>query len=373
MRYVDGLRAIAVLAVVAHHVVKYSHSSAANLADRILLQGHHGVELFFVISGFCLSWPVLARVQAAGAAPFDVVLYAAKRLVRILPPFYIALAVFTLAGFERVPLHDVVLQALFVDKGTHLLNPSFWSLPVEFRWYLLFPLVLLLWVRSARAFLCLLVLLFVLEQTRAMSTDLAALPAFMLGIVAAGVHVRGWKAWPALPLFAVAALFAFAQTSSSDSGQDTSALWETAMFLLVVAAGAVPFLRSLLSAAPIVLAGAASYSIYLFHDLGIGYAEQWHWGRWGAGAAGVGIGLVMWMLAERPLLQPRARAVVIAPLARVLRRCFTAAGVSQSMQLRADGASKGSEPRLPLRDVPAMPWLAESASLLAVDHPGERR
>ena len=340
--------------------------------DRALLQGHHGVELFFVISGFCLSWPVLARVQAAGAASFDIAAYGAKRLVRILPPFYIAIAVFAVLGFERVPLHDVVLQALFVDKGTHLLNPSFWSLPVEFRWYLLFPPALLLWVRSARAFLCVLVLLFVLQQTRAMSTDLAALPAFMLGIVAAGIHVRGWKAWPALPLFPVAAFLAFAQTSSSDSGQDTSALWEVSMFLLVVAAGAVPFVRSLLSAAPIVLVGAASYSIYLFHDLGIGYAEQWHWGRWGAAAAGAGIGLVMWMLAERPLMQPRVRAMLIAPLERVLQRCFTFAGISESMDLRAQRQSKGGAPQLPVPELPAMPWLAERASLLAVDHPGER-
>jgi len=342
VRYLDGLRAVAVLGVVAHHVVKYGHPAVGNLLERILLQGHHGVELFFVISGFCLSLPVLSRLQGSGSARFDVAAFGAKRLVRILPPFYAAIAVYVLLGSGHVSLHDVMLQSLFIDKGTQLLNPSFWTLPVEFRWYLMFPLLLVLWVRNARGFLCLLVAAFVLAQTRALSTDIAALPAFMLGIVAADIHLRKWKAWYAFPLFAMTLVVAFLQTSATDAGQDTSALWEASMFLFVVAAGCVPLLNAALSTTPLVWIGVASYSIYLFHDLALRYAEQWHWSDWACAAAGVSGGLIMWLVAERPFTQVRVRGALTAPLKNVLQRCFALAGVPESVTLDGVGARRHS-------------------------------
>lgn len=334
IRYVDGLRAVAVLSVVAFHAGKYSRSDLSHLFPRIVMQGHHGVELFFVISGLCLSYPALAIAHDRGMASFDIVAYGAKRLTRILPPFYAAIALFAAIGPQKVPAFDIVRQALFIDNGTQLLNSSFWSLPVEFRWYLLFPLLLLLWVRSPRAFLCLIGALFVLQQTRAESTDLVALPAFMLGIVAADYAIRPRSiAKFALPLCAVITIAAFVHSSPLDTGTETSVLWELAVFLFVIAAGAAPWLTRVLSNIALTFIGISSYSIYLCHELGVYYAEQWGYTPWIAGLASVALGIAFWYLIERPFTRAPLRDSLVSAFASILERGFGMAGVPAKMNL----------------------------------------
>ena len=76
--------------------------------------------------------------------------------MRILPPYYIAIALLYAASFfvpwvNHVSLYDVVRQALFLDNGTKFLTGSFWTLPIEFRWYFFFPVGLYLWVRYPKA------------------------------------------------------------------------------------------------------------------------------------------------------------------------------------------------------------------------------
>ena len=142
--YIDGLRAVAVLAVVASHAY-----------PRIEYGTSFGVDLFFVISGFCLAYPTLRKLHDNGAADFDIARYAAHRLVRIVPPYYIAIALLYAASFfvpwvNHVSLYDAVRQALFLDNGTKFLTGSFWTLPIEFRWYFFFPVGLYLWVRYPR-------------------------------------------------------------------------------------------------------------------------------------------------------------------------------------------------------------------------------
>ncbi len=50
--HVDGLRAVAVLLVVACHTAKWDPRLGQGPALQALLQGTHGVDLFFVLSGF---------------------------------------------------------------------------------------------------------------------------------------------------------------------------------------------------------------------------------------------------------------------------------------------------------------------------------
>ncbi len=83
--YIDGLRAVAVLSVVAFHAAIYGHVEQTRLLARIVFQGHRGVELFFVISGFCLSYPTLLALSKGARPTFDIVKFGAKRIVRILP------------------------------------------------------------------------------------------------------------------------------------------------------------------------------------------------------------------------------------------------------------------------------------------------
>ena len=126
--YIDGLRAIAVLSVVASHAYPIIRHRAQS--DMDVLGITFGVNLFFVISGFCLAYPALRKLHDLGSADFDLARYAAHRFVRIVPPYYIAIALLYAASFfvpwvNHVSLYDVVRQALFLDRDTNLLTRRF--------------------------------------------------------------------------------------------------------------------------------------------------------------------------------------------------------------------------------------------------------
>ena len=92
--YIDGLRALAVLSVLVFHSALSNPVAAAKggVIALVFTQGCHGVDLFFVISGFCLSYPVLKKVYERGSYQFDLCGYLARRVIRIVPPYYAAIA-----------------------------------------------------------------------------------------------------------------------------------------------------------------------------------------------------------------------------------------------------------------------------------------
>ena len=157
--FVDGLRAIAIAAVVAYH-----------LDPRWLPGGFAGVDMFFVISGFVVSASV-AEFDARNAWAFAGRFYA-RRVRRILPALLFCLAcvavlcvlfvppawlnegsartglfaMFGLANFELAYSgNDYFSPRVDFNPYTHT-----WSLGVEEQFYLLFPLLFLLWLRGGR-------------------------------------------------------------------------------------------------------------------------------------------------------------------------------------------------------------------------------
>jgi len=279
-----------------------------------------------VLSGFCLSYPLLARVHAAGAASINLVRYAAKRIVRIAPPYYIAIALLLLTGLgTQSPLaSDVVKQSLFLDRQTNFLNGSFWTLCVEFRWYFVFPLVLLLWVRAPRAFLAIAFgSAFVYSLTALHYTDVATLLPFMLGILAAHLeitrHSLGRIALIFVPIFAAAGFLSEPFLHEQFFFAKTHAGWQLAAFALVVA-GAQPGLRALLSSAPLVVTGAASYSIYLVHEPIIAFVET-NLASSGVAAtvamlSSLGAGWLFWLAFERAWMRGPLKSASVGALER---------------------------------------------------------
>lgn len=327
--YIDGLRAVAVLSVVADH------------AWRVPL-GTAGVQLFFVLSGFCLSYPALAKLFTDGSAAFNVVGYAARRIVRIVPPYWIAIGLcIVMASLgaslpiwipREVTPWDVIGQALFLDKDVNLLNRAFWTLTVEFRWYFIFPIALWLWTRSPRAFFVAMTALIVGAQaTRLYTPDLEVLPAFMLGIVAASMHVSRNR----LQNFALLAFPLLMAAAIMKTGYDHSPLLSFAMFAFVVAAGATPWMVRALSIKALTAIGLASYSIYLVHAP-IMLLFGPHPGAVAEGvvaAAGVLGGFIFWFLAERPFVEMPIRARLVREFEQVFEKWFPRLGISPSMSL----------------------------------------
>ncbi len=147
---IDGLRAVAVLAVMAFH-----------LQFRFALGGFTGVDVFFVISGFLITSILQADMQAGR---FSLRRFYVRRIRRILPALIAVLtatSAFTLLVCMPSELRDYArsligasLSASNLYFGFHssyfdplsLSRPALqtWSLGVEEQFYLLFPLLLLL-------------------------------------------------------------------------------------------------------------------------------------------------------------------------------------------------------------------------------------
>jgi peptidoglycan/LPS O-acetylase OafA/YrhL len=322
--YIDGLRAVAVLSVAVYH--------ALHNAGKASVGAPVGVGLFFVISGFCLSYPTLLRMRESGFANFDGAEYAARRVVRILLPYYIAIGVLvafawiiTRLGFglpESMPrggitTDDVAHALFFLDAHSRYIDWSFWTLPVEFRWYFIFPLALWLWTASPRAFLvALAALMFVVPFTLAASTDLFVLPAFLLGIVAAHLrlHERRWERW-ALPLAFLLVPLAYRQSPGF-----ITPLWALAMFAVVVSAGSFRVFEMALSFRGLTVIGLASYSIYLIHQPVILFCEARGIGPWLALFVSLLAGFAFWAVAERPFVETALRVRMLSELSRIFKK-----------------------------------------------------
>ena len=154
---IDGLRAIAVLAVIVFHV-EYL---------RFLPGGFTGVDMFFVISGYVISRS-LAERERWSLRTFVLEFYQ-RRLLRLLPGLLLVLMLSVLVSALIVPpvwlgnqnaetglaaffgLSNLVLawqtDTYFSPKAEF--NPYLhtWSLGVEEQFYLIFPVVFVLWLR----------------------------------------------------------------------------------------------------------------------------------------------------------------------------------------------------------------------------------
>lgn len=150
LRGLDGLRAIAVLAVIAYHL----------LPDRAV-GGYLGVDVFFVISGFLITG-LLVRERATSGR-ISLPRFWARRARRLLPALLLVVVACSAAaafvgGDVLVGLGSQVLGAatfssnwLFIAEGASYFDAStpelfrnLWSLAVEEQFYLLWPLAMLL-------------------------------------------------------------------------------------------------------------------------------------------------------------------------------------------------------------------------------------
>lgn len=121
-----------------------------------LLYGHLAVDLFIVLSGFCLMMPAAQSGSLRGGS----LSFYWRRCRRILPPLWAALALFTLHGFavqfhqeHRVELPSLplllanVLLLQDVLQQYNRIDGVAWSVAVEWKIYFLFPLLIWVWQR----------------------------------------------------------------------------------------------------------------------------------------------------------------------------------------------------------------------------------
>lgn len=148
IRALDGMRGMAIAMVVTFHL-SFGLSeafSSTRAARAVSLSGWIGVDLFFVLSGLLVTRGFLAGERTWVAYR----LFLARRALRILPLYYIALSVGS--ALDRSPdiWHWIYLQNYslpFSDRPEGW-SAHFWSLGVEEQFYLVWPLVLVLAARA---------------------------------------------------------------------------------------------------------------------------------------------------------------------------------------------------------------------------------
>jgi peptidoglycan/LPS O-acetylase OafA/YrhL len=157
----DGLRGLAILMVVWYHLwlVTGYRIPYASFAQIVVQNGYLGVDLFFFLSGTCIALPY-ARARLNGTEIPRLADFARKRALKILPSYFLALAIFGFVFHDRFdgPLQEFghfAAHAAFVHVFSPATFGSFsgplWTLGVEVQFYALFALVAPLVVRRPLA------------------------------------------------------------------------------------------------------------------------------------------------------------------------------------------------------------------------------
>src|SRR5947209_9845146 len=184
----DLLRALAIIVVVIYHAALFGFKVPGRV-DRF---GWIGVDLFFVLSGYLIGGQLLAPL--AREKPINLGRFFARRVLRIMPAYFVILAIYFLLPSWREypdmaqPLWKFLLsvQNIVLHGGTAFSHA--WSLAVEDQFYLCLPFILLFvnrWPRAAIIIPCVIVF------------GGIALRAFLAwqNLGEDGVSFRGFQAW----------------------------------------------------------------------------------------------------------------------------------------------------------------------------------
>jgi peptidoglycan/LPS O-acetylase OafA/YrhL len=292
----DGLRALAIAAVVAVHA---TYSLVPEWAGRFVPGGFLGVDVFFVLSGFLITTLLLEERRKYGTISLR--RFYARRALRLLPAVGALLVVHGLVavvthadlGLESRTAAAVGLYALnWVEaaRGSVAVGLAhLWSLSVEEQFYFVWPLFLIFalsrrrpnrlvlavaaagiaWATAVRALLWIHGAGWDAIYVR---TD-ARVDELLMGVILAVAFHRGWRLphrWRHLGSAGLAVLlicFAVVRRESSwlFVGGGFTVVGLGAVVLIAAVLNADGLLARAFSWRPAVHLGRASYSLYLWH------------------------------------------------------------------------------------------------------------
>ncbi len=303
----DGVRALAVFAVVAYHIGTTSSST-------VLPGGFLGVDVFFVLSGYLITSLLIVEVQQTGR--ISIKNFYIRRARRLLPALFALLLIVAAIGAFWLPQQAARLKGdllaslgyvtnwwLIAEDSSYFGNSGdrppllthLWSLAVEEQYYLAWPLILMAFaaVRARRGLMLTIVGAGILgsmvvgyqlydpllDPSRVYyGTDTRAL-APLLGAFLA-IAVKPWHHRPRLPrgtrhgldFLGVTALLALAAVAAIL--HDTDELLYRGGFLVIAVLGGIVVtvaghpgtaLGEALGTQPLRYLGERSYAIYLWH------------------------------------------------------------------------------------------------------------
>lgn len=383
---IDGLRALAVLPVVAFHAQIPPFGG-----------GFIGVDVFFVISGYLISSIILSEIDAG---QFSLLAFYERRVRRILPALIAVLLVTSLLAYsylmpiELVAYAKSLLAAVFSGSNFYFWSVSgyfdqasdqqpllhTWSLSVEEQFYVLFPLILILIRRAFPNRLRLFVIAIAI-----VSCAVSAVEVFYTPLMAFYFpHSRAWEllsgtilAMNIIPpirrrllnnllsgggfCLIIGGILAF-RTTTPFPGLNALVPCLGAGMIIHGGHGPETLTSRVLSTPPLVFVGLISYSIYLWHWPLIFFQNNFSilfaglpgpLGKIILFLSSIALGALSWWFVERPFRR--------GPLKPSLPQLFTAAGAA-TMAISAVGAlvlvSNG------------MPWRFSAAQVQAASYIG---
>ena len=351
----DGLRALAVAAVVGFH-----------LDESGLTGGFLGVDTFFVLSGFLIT--TLLVYEWRRASGIGLMAFWARRARRLLPAVILLVIAVSIYAAVKVPPTEftrlrgdglaglfyvanwrfVFSEQSYFDTGASPFR-HLWSLAIEEQFYLVWPLITLGCLRLGGGRLRVLAIVTALGTVASIALMAALYTAgdpsrayygtdthahtILIGVLLALVLVnvravgavgrRMFDAIGIVALLAVLSGFAVAQSGSSRLYHGGSAAFAVTVAVLIGSIMLAPrgVLGRLLSFRPFVALGVISYGVYLWHWPVIVYGTEAAVGLSGFALDGLRVALTLvlsiasYLLVERPIRAGLARrwAWVAAP------------------------------------------------------------
>ncbi len=288
----DHIRGFAAILVLLYHGTKilggdwnYVPSSlldhAINHLMGFLYEGHTGVGLFIVLSGFVLTLGTAGR-------EIDYRIFIQSRILRILPLYILCLTVAICAQPQGLlPWITWLVPCSLTGGLQSSLTAMFWTVIVEFQLYIIFPFLIRFSNKRGNVYIIGVISLAIIfrffayygeyanPKELSYGTVLGRIDQFLLGMIAARLYIRyameriDWRWFPAAALIAFTMIAVYHHNHGSTYVGPWCNLWHTveggiwaACIISYVSFGEkMPKKLSKLMA----LVGKISYSVYLLH------------------------------------------------------------------------------------------------------------
>ncbi len=316
-----GIRGLACLLVVVIHSMSFFFNGLFKYLNGA---GKIGVWLFFVLSAFLLT----VKFMRTGFDVRAIVYYLNGRVLRIMPLFLIVVFMYYIFGTAGIETLDDLKAALFFDRGyAHL-----WTIPVEFKFYFVLPLLAaaLIFLRSkfgVGAVLGVSALSLAVHQAFAPYWDTPVngvttywyLPSFLFGCVAAVLFdtTRKWvtpNSSFVVGLICIASIFIMTGWARNklfgmplDGWLQNKFIYLSAILTVFLLFFVEPkgIASSIFESTILKKAGEWSFSIYLIHwllvvKLSALYPESLLWMFVAIGAS-IFVGAILYLLIEKPM------------------------------------------------------------------------
>jgi peptidoglycan/LPS O-acetylase OafA/YrhL len=398
IKALTGLRIVAALWVVLFHFRPLLAQAAPGPSEALapmLNCGAQGVDLFFILSGFVLTWNYLDRLGPSWSTR-ETLHFLWLRLARVWPVYLVTLhlaalwVIFTLyvgntpsPDLGQLTATSYVRQILLVQlwfqpffDGTSWDGPA-WSISAEWLAYLLFGLLVLVVFRMVRV---------TRARTMLWLAFVASLPPVLL-LLASGHFYTPWSWLPRIVMqftagaFAAAAVTRLRLTDNArrgagflsvlltatiigllyvfdahplpgmiDTGGLVDLLYVPLVMALAIGTGSLPWL---LSVRGLVYGGQISFSLYMVHELvhtaWLWVVAEWHLELWPSlHAKAIVVGLILLAIAAAALMfhfveEPGRRwmRAMVDGVARTTVRTTGTTDLVGARRQHGDGASEG--------------------------------